>query len=153
MARSIVLRFVEEDVAAEAVLLDERAPETCRTLWESLPLEGRTVHGMYSGPELFIRADQVPEVPPENQIHRALPGDVGFWQQEGGRYYNNPGRVAEVVFIYSRGAAIMGPDGQPTWVNLFAQIRVEGSEAFYETARKVRTEGPRTLRIERGQEA
>jgi hypothetical protein len=55
-----------------------------------------------------------------------------------------------VVFIYNRGAAIMGPDGQTTWVNLFAQIRSEGSAAFYEVARKVRYEGPRTLRIERG---
>jgi uncharacterized protein DUF3830 len=151
MARTIILRFVDEEVSAVADLLEDQAPETCRMIWEHLPLEGRTVHGMYSGPELFIRADHLPQVSPENQVHRALPGDVGFWYQEGGRYHSAPAAAAaEVVFIYQRGAAIMGPDGQPTWVNLFAQIRTDDAGAFYETARKVRTEGPQVLRIERG---
>ena len=149
MARTILLTFVGEGVSAVADLLDEQAPETCRIIWEHLPLEGRTVHGMYSGPEVFIRADHLPPAPPENQIHRALPGDVGFWFQEAGRYASSPHAVAEIVFIYARGAAIMGPDGQPTWVNMFAQIRPEGADAFYAAARKVRAEGPRTLRIER----
>lgn len=151
MARTLVLRFVEENVTAVADLLEERAPETCRMIWEHLPLEGRTVHGMYSGPELFIRTDHLPVVPAENQIHRPLPGDMGFWLQEGGRYHAGAQPMSEVVFIYGRGAAIMGADGQPTWVNMFAQIRAEGSGPFYEAARKVRTEGPRTLRIERGE--
>ena len=150
MPGTIILRFVEEDVCAVAELLEERAPGTCRMLREHLPLEGRTVHGMYSGPELFIRADHLPAVPAENQVHRALPGDVGFWHQEGGRFQSSATSMSEVVFIYARGAAIMGADGQPTWVNLFARIRPEGSEEFYEVARRVRTEGPRTLRIELG---
>ena len=151
MGRTLLFQFLGEDVSAIADLMDDRAPETCRMIWEHLPLEGRTVHGMYSGPELFIRTDHLPQVPAENQIHRAMPGDVGFWYQEGGRYHTG-GRtaVSEVVFIYNRGAAIMGADGLPTWVNLFAQIRAEGSERFYELARTVRTDGPRTLRIERG---
>jgi hypothetical protein len=151
MSRTIKLRFVEPDVAVTADLQEERAPETCRMIWEHLPLEGRTVHGMYSGPELFIRADHLPQVPAENQVHRAMPGDVGFWFQEGGRYHAGAVAMAEVVFIYNRGAAIMGADGQPTWVNLFARIRSEGSDLFYDTARKVRLEGPLTLRIERGE--
>jgi hypothetical protein len=148
--RTILLRFVEDDVAVVAELQEERAPETAQMIWDHLPLEGRSVHGMFSGPELFIRTDHLPAVPAENQIHRALPGDVGFWYQEGGRVHSGPDTVSEVVFIYNRGAAIMGPDGQPTWVNLFARIRSEGSEPFYEVAKKVRYEGPRTLRIERG---
>lgn len=150
MPRTILLRFVEDNVAAVADLMDDRAPETCRIIWEHLPLEGRTVHGMYSGPELFIRTDHLPQAPPENQIHRALPGDVGFWFQPGGLYHAGAKAMSEVVFIYNRGAAIMGADGQPTWVNLFAQIRPAGSDEFYAAARRVRTEGPRTLRIERG---
>jgi hypothetical protein len=150
MGKTIILRFVEDDLAVTADLLEDRAPETCRIVWESLPLEGRTVHGMYSGPEVFIRADHLGPAPAENHIHRALPGDVGYWYQEGGRYAGNPNSVGEVVFIYARGAAIMGPDGQPTWVNLFATIRPDDAARFYETGRKVRLEGPRTLRIERG---
>ncbi len=152
MPRTLLLTFVEDGATAVADLLDERAPRTAQMIWDHLPLEGRTVHGMFSGPELFIRADHLPPQPAENQIHRALPGDMGFWFQEGGRFHSGPTPVGEVVFIYNRGAAIMGPDGQPTWVNLFARIRETGSEAFYAVARSVRYEGPRTLRIERGQE-
>jgi len=151
MSRTIVLRFVEEDVSATADLLEARAPETTRMIWDHLPLEGRTIHGMYSGPELFIRTDHLPEVPAENQIHRPLVGDIGFWFQAGGRFHSGAQTVSEVVFIYNRGAAIMGPDGTTTWVNLFAQIRPETAAGFYEVARKVRYEGPRTLRIERGE--
>ena len=150
MARTIVLRFVDEDVSAVADLMEERAPRTCAAIWEHLPLEGRTIHGMYSGPELFIRSDHVPPPPAENQIHRPVLGDVGFWFQEGGRYHAGAVSMSEVVFIYNRGAAIMGADGQPTWVNLFAQIRSEGSTAFYDLAKRVRFEGPKLLRIERG---
>lgn len=149
MARTIVLRFVEDGVCAIADLQEERAPATCDMIWEHLPLEGKSIHGMYSGPELFIRTDHLPPVPAENHIHRALPGDIGFWYQEGGRFHSGATTVSEVVFVYHRGAAIMGVDGQPTWVNLFARIREEGSEAFYAVARKIRYEGPRTLRIER----
>ena len=152
MARTIILRFVEPDVSAVADLQEDRAPETCAMIWEHLPLEGKSVHGMYSGPELFIRTDHLPRVPEENQIHRAMPGDVGFWYQEGGRYHSGPTSMSEVVFIYHRGAAIMGAGGQPTWVNLFARIR-EGQDAFYKVAKTVRTDGPLTLRIERGEAA
>jgi hypothetical protein len=151
MPRTLILRFVEDGVSAIADLLPDRAPETCRIVTEHLPLEGRTVHGMYSGPELFIRTDHLPPAPPENQVHRALPGDVGLWYQHPGLYASSPGQVCELVFIYNRGAAIMGPDGQPTWVNLFARIREEGSEEFYARAKEVRAEGPKTLRIEVGE--
>lgn len=151
MARTIILRFVEAGVTAVADLQEERAPDTCRRVWENLPLEGKTVHGMYSGPELFIRADHLGEAPAENLFHRAAIGDVGYWFQKGGRYHSGPADVGEIVFIYNRGAAIMGPDGTQTWVNLFARIRAETAEAFYAEAKKVRYEGPRTLRIERGE--
>jgi hypothetical protein len=147
---TIILRFVDSGVFAVAEMLTERAPETCRLIWEALPLEGRTIHGMYSGPELFIRADHLPPAPSENLAHRAGPGDVGYWRVEAGKYHNSPGQAAEIVWIYGRGAAVMGPDGQPSWIHLFAQIRPEGAEAFYEECRRVRWEGPRLLRIDRG---
>jgi len=54
MARTIVLRIVEHDVSAVADVLDAEAPETSALIWDGLPLEGRLMHGMYSGPELFI---------------------------------------------------------------------------------------------------
>jgi hypothetical protein len=147
---TIVLRFVEADVSVAAELDEERAPRTVQHIWDHLPIEGRTVHGMYSGPEVFVRADHLGPVAAENQVHRALPGDVCYWWHAGGTEHTAPQDAGEILFIYGRGAAIMGPDGQPTWANLFARITVD-AEAFYAEARRVRTEGPRVLRIERGE--
>jgi hypothetical protein len=151
MPRTIILRFLEAGVWAAAELAEERAPATCERIWARLPLEGRTIHGMYSGPELFIRADEVGPVPAENGVHRALPGDVCYWWHAGGVEHTAPRDAGEVLFIYDRGAAIMGPDGQPTWANLFARITGD-ADPFYAEARKVRSEGPRRLRIERGED-
>src|SRR5688572_29882996 len=120
MPRTIILRFVEADVTAAAELQEERAPKTVQRIWDNLPLEGRTVHGMYSGPELFIRADQLGPIEAENGVHRPLPGDVCYWWHDGGKEHTAPGDAGEVLFFYNRGGAIMGPDGQPTWANMFA---------------------------------
>jgi len=129
-------------------MLDDAAPDTCDAVWDALPLSGDTVHGMYSGPEIFITADGLADVAQENGVHRAQPGDIGYWLNPPGRYATTPERVVEVVLIYDRGAAIMGPDGQPTFVNLFAQVAGDWA-AFRDAARTIRTRGPLRLVIER----
>jgi hypothetical protein len=153
LARTIVLRILEHEVAAVAELLEERAPSTCDLIWERLPVEARLVHGMYSGPELFIFLEGFPAVATENQVSRALPGDVGYWHIEGGLYASQPQELAELVFVYDRGVEIKGPDGQPSWVNLFARFQPEESNEFLAVSKRSRTEGPWTLRVERGQSA
>jgi hypothetical protein len=150
MAKTIVLRILEHDVVAVADLLDERAPATCALIWDRLPVEGRLVHGMYSGPELFIVLPGFPGVVGENQTTRPLPGDIGYWHMDGGRYATQQNDVTELVFIYDRGVEVKGPDGQATWVNLFAQMRRDESAEFLAVAKRARTEGPWTLRVERG---
>jgi hypothetical protein len=151
MARSIVLRIPEHEVSATADLLEVEAPQTCALIWERLPLEGRLVHGMYSGPELFIVLTGFPSVAAENQVQRALPGDVGYWHNEGGIHASAPDEVAELVFVYDRGASIKGSDGSDSWVNLFARIRTPEAEDFLTMCRRYRTEGPWTLWVERGE--
>ena len=151
MTRKIRISFPANDVSCEAVLLDERAPKTCAAIWECLPLEGQTVHGRWSGPELFICNDHLVDLEQENAIHRTLPGDVCYWMCPEGKYASSPQRAVEILFIYDRGAAIMGPDGQPTFANLFAQITGDW-DAFRAAAKAVRTEGSLLLRIERVQE-
>ncbi len=151
MGRSIVLRIPEHDVSATADLLATEAPGTCALVWDRLPLEGRLVHGMYSGPELFIVLPDGPPVAPENQVQRALPGEVGYWHNEGGTHASAPEEVAELVFVYDRGASIKGSDGSDSWVNLFARIRMDEAEDFLALCRRYRTEGPWTLRVERGE--
>ena len=151
MARTIVLTIPEEGVSAVADLLDEAAPATCALVWDRLPVEGRLVHGMYSGPELFIVLPGFPAVAAENQVQRALPGDVGYWHNPAGLHASAPDEVAELVFAYDRGVSIKGSDGSDSWVNLFARIR--HADGFMAVCRRYRTEGPWTLRVERGEEA
>jgi hypothetical protein len=148
MARTLRLSFPEAGASCLATMLVDAAPHTCEAVWGGLPLAGDTVHGMYSGPEIFITTDDLPDVAAENGVHRAQPGDIGYWLNPPGRYATTPQRVVEVVLIYDRGAAIMGPDGQPTFVNLFAQVTGDW-EAFREAAKTIRTSGPLRLLIER----
>jgi hypothetical protein len=150
MSKTIILSILEPGVSAVAELLEQAAPATCALIWERLPVEERLVHGMYSGPELFIFLDRFPAVATENQVSRALPGDVGYWHIDGGLYASQPNELAELVFVYDRGVEIKGADGQPTWVNLFARFRPEESEEFLAVAKRSRTAGPWTLRVERG---
>jgi hypothetical protein len=152
MAKTLVFHIVEENVSVVADLLEDRAPETCALVWDALPLEGRLVHGMYSGPELFIVLDGFPGVADENQVHRALPGDVGYWHLDGGLHASSFKEVAELVFVYDRGAAIKGSDGHDSWINLFAQFRMNEADAFLSVAKRSRREGPWHLRVERGED-
>ena len=150
MARTLVFTILEEGISAVADLLDERAPRTCELVWERLPVEGRLIHGMYSGPELFILLDGFHGVGPENQVSRPLPGDIGYFHQEAGLYATSPHEVAELVYVYDRGVSIKGAEGHDSWVNLFAQLRPDGAAEFLAASRRARREGPFTLRVERG---
>lgn len=153
MPRTLVFTIVEADVSAVAELLDERAPRTCDLVWARLPIESRLVHGMYSGPELFIMLPGFPSVGAENQVSRPLPGDVGYFHQEPGLYATSPNEVAELVYVYDRGVAIKAAEGHDGFVNLFAQLRLESAGEFLATSKRVRWDGPFTLRVERGVES
>jgi hypothetical protein len=152
MARSIVLRIPEHDVSATADLFEREAPQTCGLIWDRLPFEGRLIHGMYSGPELFIVPAGLPLVTAENQVQRALSGDIGYWHNEGGIQASAPDEVAELVFVYDRGASVKGSDGSDSRVNLFARTRPQAAESFLTVCRRFRTEGRWTLRVERGED-
>jgi len=148
MPRRIRLTLMPDAISVTAELLEEAAPATIARVLEQLPIEGRAVHGMYSGPEVFVRADAVGPCPPENQVHRALPGDVCYWWNAGGEKQMAREPAGEILYIYDRGAAITGPEGQPTWANLFARVTGDLAE-FAAASRRVRLEGGRFLRIER----
>jgi len=150
MAKTLIFQIVESGVSATADLLEDRAPKTCQLIWDRLPFEERLVHGMYSGPELFIILDGLPGVGPENQVSRPLPGDVGYFHQDAGLYASSPNEVAELVFVYDRGVSIKGSDGSDSWVNLFARIRTQEADEFFGVCKRSRREGPWTLEVERG---
>ena len=90
-------------------------------------------------------------MPPENQIHFARPGDVGYFYVAPGRYATSLAGECEVLFVYDDGAKLEGPEGMPIWVNRIARIRVDESQAFFEVALQLRGSAPARLLIEQGE--
>ena len=81
MTKRIVLSFPEENVSATAELLEDAAPETCRFIWEHLPAEGRNIHGLYSGKEMFILFNPATLLEPENLVTFPLPGEILYFRR------------------------------------------------------------------------
>lgn len=150
MSRRIVLSFPDEGISAEAELLEEAAPATCRLVWERLPVENRTIHGMYSGREIFVLVEPPQAVAAENLVSLPLPGEILYFHQEGGVFVDADDPYAEICVIYGRGVQLKGEGGAPDFANLFARL-IGDWVAFAEACQQVRYEGPRRLRIERGQ--
>jgi hypothetical protein len=149
MTDVLVLTILPAGVAAIADLEESVAPETCAMIRERLPIEGRLMHGRYSGPEIFLGRLGFPEVPPENLTHLAALGDVGYFCFPAGRYAASPEGECEIVVIHDNGAQVRGPEGQPMWVNRFARIRLGNADAFFAAAGEIRlTAG--SMRIELG---
>jgi len=97
-------RFIEIDldgVVCRARLNDEKAPATCRAVWEGLPFEGRAVHAQVSG-DMFRMLEPAP---------------VGELEIEGATYFQHPGSVLyyppikEIAFCIGKAqfAATQGP--------------------------------------------
>src|SRR5437764_4597139 len=119
--RSIRLTFsTGESVAAE--MLDDEAPEVCRVVWDLLPVEGKVLHGMYSGAEVFLLLDRPVPQPPENLCQLPLPGEVLLFTDASSSVANSKKPVSEICFVYNRGVVLRGPEGVPTPGSLFARV-------------------------------
>lgn len=146
-----MLTLPDHDIQAIADLHWDLAPVTCQTIWDRLPLEGNLHHGVYSGPEVCMSlVGDWPPTTPENQTHRARPGDVVYWHQPAGRYRAAPAGECEFVIYYAEGGGGMGPEGLPFWMNVLANIRDEDLPAFTAGVRQIRDVVPVRLRVERG---
>lgn len=150
--RQIRLTFPETQESVVAELLDHEAPNVCEQVWNMLPLEKEMVHGMYSGPEIFMLLDQPVALPPENQVRLPLPGEILFFYDEGTSAAGGNTAVSEICIVYNRGVFLQQHEAVPTFANLFARIQGDWRKdwpEFAEACRRVRTKGPCVLRIER----
>jgi hypothetical protein len=148
MTKRLRLTFPGDGVTATAELFEREAPETCRILWDALPFEGELNHAIWSGPETYLKIDPSIRIPPEHQTTHPYPGEIGFYSLPGGRLVDWPSDLSELAFFYGRGARPSMPDG-PVAMNLFAWI-VENLEGFSEICGRMRREGIKVLRVERG---
>lgn len=148
--RHIRLTFVKTGESVLAELLDDEAPTVCQQVWESLPQENTTLHGQFSGAEVFILIDPL-NTPAENKTQIPLPGEILYFFDPGGSA-QSPKPVGEICVVYGRGVILKEWEGVPTRASLFARIpgdwKYDWSE-FADACRRVRWEGPQRLRIER----
>ncbi|MGI8906390.1 MAG: DUF3830 family protein [Candidatus Sumerlaeaceae bacterium] len=152
MARKIRLSFPATGEAVVADLLDDEAPALCQMIWDRLPLEHKSIHGMYSGAEIFAVLDNPQPAPNENLVHLPLPGEILYFFDNSRNVTNVRPEVAELCIVYNRGVSLKGPEGAPTVAGLFARIPGDWKHDwidFQKGCRRVRHEGPQTLRVER----
>src|SRR5229473_7304308 len=87
---------------AIAELLEQEAPMLSRCFWDSLPVDGFSVHAKFAGQEMIVMVPFYAE--PENEILDVTPGDIGYY----------PGRQTICIFY---------GDTQPFgYVSVFARI-------------------------------
>lgn len=150
--RHIRLTFVATGESVVAEMLDDEAPATCQLIWEMLPLELGTLHGQYSGAEVFVVVDDPKPAPLENRTMLPLPGEILYWSDTGNSVTGGGKMVAEICLIYSRAVSLRGPEGMASHGSLFARIPGDWKYAwqpFADACRRVRREGSQRLRIER----
>jgi hypothetical protein len=150
--RHIRLTLLASGDSVIAEMLDDEAPQLSQQIWEMLPLENRTVHGQYSGAEIFILMDNPKPLPAENLTQLPLPGEIFYFFDAGGNVTSGNKASAEICLVYGRGVTLRGPEGFPTYASLFARIPGDWKYdwlGFAKACRRVRSDGPQTLRIER----
>src|SRR3954470_942396 len=150
--RTIRLSYVVTGESVVAEMLDDEAPEVCRMVWDMLPVEGKSLHGMYSGAEVFVLLDEAVPHPTENLCQLPLPGELLLFHDRSSSVANSKKPVSEICFVYNRGVVLRGPEGVPTHCSLFARVCGDWKYdwvAFRDACRNFRWEGPQVLRIER----
>ncbi|MDQ6631919.1 MAG: DUF3830 family protein [Verrucomicrobiota bacterium] len=149
--RQIRLTFVASGESVLAEMLDEDAPVVCQHVWEILPIESKTIHGMYSGAEVFMMVDNLQPVPPENLAQLPLPGELLYFYDNSSGAVGTKKPISEIVLVYGRGVVLRAHEGVPTQASLFARIPGDWKydwNDFAAACRRSRWEGPQILRIE-----
>ncbi len=153
--RSIALSLRRAGVTAVADLLDDRAPLTCESIWNALPITATTCHGKRSGAEIYFIIPPLDHNPgKENATIFPIPGDICFqWFPPG--YREMPRHVDvdisrglfDVLVFYDRDSQPVSPEG-PTPANVFATI-VENLPAFAAACEDVWLSGCDEITVER----
>lgn len=150
--RRIRLTFPETGESVVADMLENEAPRICEEVWNMLPLEKKVIHGMYSGPEVFMVLDAAKAVPMENDVQLPLPGELLFFYDPGTSAGGGNRAVSEICVVYNRGVSLKQHDAAPTFACLFARIPGDWKRDWTDFAaacRRIRTERTAPLRIER----
>src|ERR1700749_759420 len=112
--RQLRLTYVNTGESVVADMLDDEAPGVCKVVWDMLPVEGKVLHGMYSGAEGFLLCEKPVELPPQNLCQLPLPGELLYFFDGSSSVANSKKPISEICFVYNRGVVLRGPEGVPT---------------------------------------
>jgi hypothetical protein len=93
MGKQVKLKIGEE--VATVVLLEDQAPNTCRTFLGCLPIRSQVIHAKFAGPEIMIKVPFFCDM--ENPVTKQDPGNVCL---------NDP---SQTLCIFYDGVPGMGP--------------------------------------------
>jgi len=154
--KKIKITFLKENIWAVAILLEDKAPQTCKLLWDAVetPLENYAIHAMFTGRELSfpisyqkLDNEKALNIPPENQIVFPVPGDLIWNAYYPYQWQGVPHPVYDFGIFYGRDARIFLPMGwRPS--NHFGCI-VENLQEFAEICANCQSEGKKLMKIER----
>ncbi|MHC4718139.1 MAG: DUF3830 family protein [Planctomycetota bacterium] len=145
VGREIELRFVEDDIAVQAELLEEQMPRTCGELLKHLPLTSNATHARYSGSEVAMLLDNSIRIERENATSAVETGDVAYVWLNRDDHYGLDEDVSEICWFYDKDSIPQMFEG-PVRVNVFARI-VGDPAAFYRACADTRITGQKTMRI------
>jgi hypothetical protein len=145
------VKIVLGGVEAFAELDEQNAPQTSRWLAAKLPIEGRAVHSMENGREVYLVLEGEDRVPDENQTIYQTVGDLIvyykpaiFVEPEWPRHVRD---LLVVGFVYERDTAIRGISGSLA-TNVVGTI-TDGLDALVHEAPRMRREGMGPMSISR----
>jgi hypothetical protein len=145
MARYIEMRYVEDDIAVRARLLENEMPRTCSEIIKHLPLESVATHARYSGSEVAMLLSTDIKIGREKSTTVVEKGDIVYIWLNRDDHYGLDDDVSEIAWFYDKDAKPAMAEG-PVRANIFAKI--EGNaEAFYKASADTRISGVKTLRI------
>lgn len=133
LTRRLKISFPKLRAWALADLLEDDAPNTSNTVWDTLPIKTKAIHDIWSGHQIFFHLEPIIKLPAENML-TYLPkvGDVFYYYRPPHYFRGAPyGKVedAEIGVVYDRDSRPQGPRG-PKAVNVFASLSTEGLSEF-----------------------
>lgn len=149
MVKKIVIEF-ERGGSVTATMLEDMAPETCRIIWDSLPVDAKVLHAMWAGEEIFFDGFPISrDMPLENATNNVKPGSVmtgaSFWVRDGQPCFKK-GQTTFAIF-YGKGRPRKAVD-ETIDLNYFAQV--DDVEKMVEIGRRIRVQGSERITIRRG---
>jgi len=142
MAKQILLEF-ERGGQVTATLLEDEAPETCKSVLAALPVENVVRHAMWAGEEIFF--DGFPlrdELEYENATNDVKPGDLAVISTRALTQLKK--RETSFCIFYGKSRPRKGVD-QTVDVNVFAKM--DDIENMASIGRGVRVKGTEKIWI------